>query len=104
MIQISSKLVKPNVDTSYRIRDFADEIKIKSTPLVNRLKNLYGCMSKLLRIITGAPWYISNSNLHKYLNIPTIRDEIKNSTTSYTRRLAEDPNPLALAITTMNIF
>ena len=51
--------------------------------------------SKLLRIITGAPWYVRNSNIHRDLNIPTIREEIKNSCINYMKKLAEHPNPLA---------
>lgn len=49
---------------------------------------------KLLRIITGAPWYIINTNLHYDPNTPIIREEIKNNSTHCTRRLVEHQNHL----------
>lgn len=41
-----------------------------------------------------------NTNLHKDLNIPTIRKEIKSYSTNYMKRLAEDPYPLTRGVLT----
>lgn len=51
--------------------------------------------SKILRTITGAPWYIRNENIHKDLDIPFIKDEITRLQINYKTRLEHHPNPLA---------
>lgn len=44
---------------------------------------------QIVRIITGALWYIRNTNFHKQLNIPIIRKEIKSNSRNYIRTLTE---------------
>ena len=51
--------------------------------------------SRILRIITGAPWYIRNENIHKDLNIPLVKNEICRLQTNYKLKLELHPNPLA---------
>ena len=51
--------------------------------------------SKILRIITNAPWYVTNSQLHRDLRIPTVRVEITNKHKSYSHRIQKHPNVLA---------
>lgn len=51
--------------------------------------------SKVLRVITGAPWYVSNENLHRDLNMPTVEEEVQRYNTSYANRLQAHPNALA---------
>ena len=70
-------------------------IQLWGTASSSNIEKLQRRQSKLLRIITGAPWYVRNSNIHKDLNIPTIREEIKNSSIKYMKKLSEHPNPLA---------
>jgi hypothetical protein len=38
---------------------------------------LQRCQSKMLRSMTDAPWYVSNSTLHNDLGIPYIKDVIQ---------------------------
>jgi hypothetical protein len=49
----------------------------------------------VLRIIAEAPWYVPSTVLHKDLRIPTIREEIKNSSKKYKDRLQTHPRDLA---------
>ena len=51
--------------------------------------------SKILRSIVGAPWYIRNENIHRDLNIPLVKDEIKITQGRYIEKLKVHPNPLA---------
>ena len=44
---------------------------------------------KHLRKITGAPWYIRNSNIHKYLKVFLVREEIKIANINYVSRITE---------------
>lgn len=59
---------------------------------INKIQRI---QSKILRNITGAPWFIRNSNIHKDLQIPTINEEIHSSKSNYLSRLQAHPNPLA---------
>jgi hypothetical protein len=46
-------------------------------------KILQSFQSKTLRIITGAPLYVSNQTLHEDLKIPLIQDIIKSNINKY---------------------
>jgi hypothetical protein len=50
--------------------------------------------SKILRIITNAPWYINNQTLHTDLNIPYINDVIKENSTTHHYKLASHSNDI----------
>lgn len=52
--------------------------------------------TKVLRMVTNAPWYVSNEILHRDLKIPTVQQEIKNFSLSYKKRLLMHPNQLAI--------
>lgn len=51
--------------------------------------------SKMLRIITNAPWFVINEILHHDLAIPTVKDEIVFRTLAYRERIVTHPNVLA---------
>lgn len=57
-------------------------------------KILQTVQSKILRIITGAPWYISNHTLHNDLNIPYITDVVRIHATKYRNRNVGHSNNL----------
>lgn len=59
--------------------------------------------SKILRIITGAPWYVTNEIIHRDLGVPTIREEIRRYGTKYQIRLNTHPNELANSLLTTTI-
>jgi len=48
-----------------------------------------------LRFITGAPWYVTNINIHRDLNMPMVAEEVRNYSTRYSKRVEEHVNPLA---------
>ena len=49
---------------------------------------------KILRMITNAPWYVSNSTLHEDLKIPYFKEVIFEKYTKDDRKLETHPNPL----------
>lgn len=65
---------------------------------------LWGCASKsninkiqmsqnkILRELLNAPWYIRNRDIHKDLEMPTVRDEIKKAAQKHKIRLQEHVN------------
>ena len=70
-------------------------IQLWGTASSSNIEKLQRRQSKLLRLITGAPWYLRNNNIHNDLNVPTVKEEIKNVCTKYVSKLANHPNPLA---------
>lgn len=64
----------------------------------SNIEKLQRRQSKILRIITCAPWFIRNRNIHKDLNVPLVREEIKNTCTRYVTKLPNHPNPFAREI------
>jgi len=58
---------------------------------VQRLEVL---QSKCLRLATGAPWYVSNRQIHEDLGVPLFADHIRALTESFDSKLADVGNPL----------
>ncbi|PNF34304.1 hypothetical protein B7P43_G16293, partial [Cryptotermes secundus] len=50
--------------------------------------------SKILRIVTNAPWYVNSQTLHTDLNIPYIKDVIREKSTTHHNKLADHPNDI----------
>jgi hypothetical protein len=50
--------------------------------------------SKILRIITNAPWYVTNQTLHTDLNIPYSNDVIREKSIIHHNTLARHPNDI----------
>lgn len=46
--------------------------------------------------MANAPWFITNKNIHKDLEIPLIKEEIKECSARYLGRLENHVNPLAV--------
>ena len=61
----------------------------------SNIEILQRAQSKILRTMTGAPWYIRNDNIHKDLNIPTVKAEFEKIRQRYTIKLQSHVNPLA---------
>lgn len=70
-------------------------IQLWGTASTSNIAKLQRRQSKILRYITGDPWFIRNDNIHKDLNIPSVRDEIEKYCSKYISKLASHPNPLA---------
>jgi hypothetical protein len=58
------------------------------------LRKLQVIQSKCLRIATGAPWYMSNVQIHEHLGVPFFAEHIRTLTESFDPKLAGVGNPL----------
>jgi uncharacterized protein (DUF1697 family) len=50
--------------------------------------------SKILRIIANAPWYVPNITLHEDLNVPLVKEVIKQKITRYHNKIERHENVL----------
>ena len=57
------------------------------------IKNIQVFQSKFLRLITGAPFYVTNHTLHNDLKLPYIQDYAKSLFTSFFGKLLDHQNP-----------
>jgi hypothetical protein len=53
----------------------------------------------MLRLITQAPWYVTNQILHRDLGIATVREIFKDKTEAHRKTLSAHPNPLMEPLT-----
>jgi len=58
------------------------------------VRRLQVLQSKCIRLATGAPWYVSNRQIHEYLGVPLFADHIRALTESLDSKLADVGNPL----------
>jgi len=54
--------------------------------------------SKVLRIITDAPWYVPNAVIKHDLQVPSVRPEVRTCSVTYHARLEGHPNYLATSL------
>jgi len=54
--------------------------------------------SKVLRIITDAPWYVPNAVIKRDLQVLSVRQEVRNCSVTYRQRLDDHPNSLAISL------
>lgn len=73
-------------------------IQLWGTSSNSNIEILQRYQSKTLRLITNAPWYITNKAIHRDLNIPTVREEITRFSIKYLERLSYHDNPLAVSL------
>jgi hypothetical protein len=50
--------------------------------------------SKLLRLITNTPWFVTNQTLHQDLCIEEVRNVFREKAAAHRKTLSEHPNPL----------
>lgn len=48
-----------------------------------------------LRTVSSAHWFVRNAEIHEYLEMPTVKEEVKNYTKKYKERLTTHTNKLA---------
>jgi len=60
----------------------------------SHVRMLQVLQSKCLRLATGAPWYVSNRQIHEDLGVPLFADHIRALTASFDSKLADVENPL----------
>lgn len=73
-------------------------IELWGTTSTSNLEILQRFQSKTMRLLTDAPWFVRNANLHKDLQIPTIRDEISRRSRRYQSRISDHPNEMARSL------
>jgi len=59
------------------------------------MEKQHQAQSRILRIITGAPCYLQNENIHRDLQIKLVIEAIAEKIVKYNEKLASHPNPLA---------
>ena len=59
-----------------------------------QVRRLQVFQSKCLRLATGAPWYVSNRQIHEDLGVSLFADHIRALTASFDSKLADVGNPL----------
>lgn len=67
------------------------------------IKKVQVFQNKMLRIITNAPWFIRNTQLHNELQIPTIQTFIKKCIKNFNSKLSECPGAMSYDIGSKNI-
>ena len=70
-------------------------IQLWGTASNSSIDTLERFQSKILRIITNAPWYVPNTMLRRDLHVPSVKQEVRNHSISYRQRLDHHPNRLA---------
>ena len=60
----------------------------------SHVRRLQVFQSKCLRLSTGAPWYVSNRQIHEDLGVPLFADHIRALTASFDSKLADVANTL----------
>ena len=60
----------------------------------SHVRRLQLLQSKSLRLATGAPWYVTNRQIHKHLSVPLFADHIRALIESFYSKLADVGNPL----------
>jgi len=68
-------------------------IQLWGTAKISNTKKIQVFQSKILRLITNAPPYISNHTLHTDLHIPKVTDTAKLYYSKFRNRLQNHPNP-----------
>ena len=58
------------------------------------VRRLQVLKSKGFRLATGAPWYVSNSQIHEDLGVPLFADHMRALTASFNSKLAAVGNPM----------
>jgi hypothetical protein len=69
-------------------------IQLRGTTSNSNTEILERFQSKVLRLIVDAPWYVSNSDIRKDFQIPTVKEEISRFSSLYAVRLRAHTNEL----------
>jgi len=60
----------------------------------SHVRKLQVLQSKCLLLVTGAPWYVSNRQIHEDIGVPLLADHIRALTESFASNLTNVGNPL----------
>jgi len=74
-------------------------IQLWGTASNSNIDTLERFQSKVLRIITDAPWYVTNAVLIKHdLQVLSVRQEVRTFSVTYHARLEGHPNDVATSL------
>jgi hypothetical protein len=74
-------------------------IQLWGTASTSIIEILERFQSKALRMIENAPWYVPNTVIWRDLQIPTVKEEIRDYSSQYSARLSAHPNDLIVNLT-----
>jgi len=70
-------------------------VQLWGTASNSNIEILERFQSKVLRIITDAPWYVPNTMLRRDLQVLSVKQEVRNYSINYRHRFDNHPNRLA---------
>lgn len=73
-------------------------VQLWGTASASNIEILQRFQSKTLRVITDAPWFVTNETLHHDLEVPTVVQEAKCASKKYLLRLETHQNFLAVGL------
>lgn len=73
-------------------------IQLWGATCVSNINKIQRSQNYILKQISNAPWFIRNSEIHKYLHMPTVKEEIETFAGKYKTRLENHPNQLAVQL------
>lgn len=59
----------------------------------SNIETIQRFQNKILRLITDAPWYVTNECIKNDLQVPSVLEEVRNFSQNYRGRLDVHPNP-----------
>lgn len=62
----------------------------------SRIQKMEKSQSKIPRAITHGAWYVTNDDIRRAINIPSVEDEIIRLTNSHKTRIESHSNPLII--------
>jgi hypothetical protein len=65
---------------------------------ISNIEIIQRYQSKILRILTNAPWYVTNNTLHTDLHIPYVREVFQERIAIHRTAIASHPNPLMVPL------
>jgi hypothetical protein len=84
-VLLYKQLIRPMMDYAGPVWRTADR---------SHVRRLQVLQSKFLRLVTGAPWYVGNRQVHEDLGVPLFADHIRALTACFDSKLADVGNPL----------
>lgn len=61
----------------------------------SNISMLQRAQNMMLKSISSAPWFITNTEIHEHLQMSTVKEEIRFTAAKYKKRLEDHPNHLA---------
>jgi hypothetical protein len=74
-------------------------LQLWGTASTSNIESLERFQSKALRMILDAPWYVPNTVIRRFLQIPTVKEEIRRYSSQYSAHLSIHPNDLTVNLT-----